>query len=940
MIGGGKIAFIPLALLGLLCAPAVCALTVFESGQVRPLAMSPDGSRLFAVNTPAARLEVFDLGGPMPAHAASVPVGLEPVAVAARSSTEVWVVNHLSDSISIVDLSGPPRVVRTLLVGDEPRDIVFAGPQRRRAFVTTAHRGQNIPFDPQLQTPGVGRADVWVFDAERLGGSLGGDPIAILHLFGDTPRALAASSDGSTVYAAVLRSGNQTTIVSVYAICPAERGQRPCVIGGRFMPGPKPPPNVNVEGIPEPRTGLIVRYDSETGAWEDEIGRDWRNAIDISLPDKDVFAIDALADPPREIRSFSGAGTILYNMAVNPVSGQLYVSNTEASNEIRFEPNVRGRMHRSRITIIARDSVAPRHLNKHIDYDAISNPPEVREASLAIPLGMEISRDGRKLYLAAFGSSAVGVFDTAELEADSFVPDGAAYIRVSGGGPSGLALDEARRRLYVLTRFDNGISVVDLDARREVSHLTMPNPEPPAVIAGRPFLYDSRFGGSNGEQVCASCHVFGDTDGLAWDLGNPDGRVVANPNPLNELTIEAPLGPFWIDFHPMKGPMATQTLRGLAGSGPMHWRGDRTGGLVQGGDPMDERLAFHQFNPAFVSLLGRERPLSTAEMDSFADFVLAISPPPNPNRNLDGTLTPAQQAARDDFFDPDRSDGDPPCFACHTVDPSRGLFGTSRTSTVNGFTSQYMKVASLRTVYDRIGMFGLFNVDDHFPPGARGDQIRGFGIMHDGSVGPLRKDTGEYLLIFDTAFAPIVGQQITLGPHSGAAAAARADLLQARAEIGECDLVVRGIAAGEPRGWLAAGGGMFRPDRRHDPPISAGQLRALARTAGGELTYTCVPPGDGVLRAIDADGDGHLDGDERDAGSDPRDPASVPPSCAGDCNNDGQVSVDELVIAINIALGQAEITACSSADRSGDGVLTVDEIITAVDRALRGCEAG
>ena len=104
----------------------------------------------------------------------SVPVGMEPVAVGVRSNAEVWVVNHLSDSVSIVSLaSSPPRVVRTLLVGDEPRDIVFAGPARTRAFVTCAHRGQNVPFDPQLQTPGVGRADVWVFDATDLGSGVG-----------------------------------------------------------------------------------------------------------------------------------------------------------------------------------------------------------------------------------------------------------------------------------------------------------------------------------------------------------------------------------------------------------------------------------------------------------------------------------------------------------------------------------------------------------------------------------------------------------------------------------------------------------------------------------------------------------------------------------------------------------------------------------------------
>ena len=101
---------------------------LFESGQVRPLALSPDGSRLFAVNTPDNRLEIFDVSAGGLTHAGAVPVGLEPVAVAARSDDEVWVVNHLSDSVSIVDVSASPaRVVRTLLVGDEPMDIVFAG---------------------------------------------------------------------------------------------------------------------------------------------------------------------------------------------------------------------------------------------------------------------------------------------------------------------------------------------------------------------------------------------------------------------------------------------------------------------------------------------------------------------------------------------------------------------------------------------------------------------------------------------------------------------------------------------------------------------------------------------------------------------------------------------------------------------------------------------
>src|SRR5262249_26120144 len=215
---------------GLSARSGLATFTTFESGHVRPLAMSPDATRLFAVNTPDDYLEMFTVspGTGALTHETSVPVGLEPVAVAARSNTEVWVVNQLSDSVSVVDVgSAPPRVVRTLLVGDEPRGIVFAGTGGNRAFITTAHRGQNRPGDPQLTTAGIGRADVWVFDANSLGPtSLGGTPLSILTLFTDTPRALAASPDGNTVYAAGFHTGNRPTSISEGAVSTAARAPR------------------------------------------------------------------------------------------------------------------------------------------------------------------------------------------------------------------------------------------------------------------------------------------------------------------------------------------------------------------------------------------------------------------------------------------------------------------------------------------------------------------------------------------------------------------------------------------------------------------------------------------------------------------------------------------------------------------------------------------
>ncbi|HYP52405.1 MAG TPA: hypothetical protein VEQ42_02630, partial [Pyrinomonadaceae bacterium] len=77
----------------------------FESPQVHPLALTPDGTRLLAVNSPNGTLSVFQLNTGTPVLTAEIPVGLEPVSVAARSDREAWVVNWLSDSVSVVDLT-------------------------------------------------------------------------------------------------------------------------------------------------------------------------------------------------------------------------------------------------------------------------------------------------------------------------------------------------------------------------------------------------------------------------------------------------------------------------------------------------------------------------------------------------------------------------------------------------------------------------------------------------------------------------------------------------------------------------------------------------------------------------------------------------------------------------------------------------------------------
>lgn len=60
-------------------------------------------------------------------------------------------------------------------------------------------------------------------------------------------------------------------------------------------------------------------------------------------------------------------------------------------------------------------------------------------------------------------------------------------------------------------------------------------------------------------------------------------------------------------------------------------------------------------------------------------------------------------------------------------------------------------------------------------------------------------------------------------------------------------------------------------------------------------------------------------------------------SCAGDCSEDGQVTVNELILGVNIALGSAAVDQCASIDTDSNGKVTIDEIISAVSVALTGC---
>ena len=932
------------ALLSSGSALAQTSFVAFESGHVRPLVLSPDGTQLFVVNTPDNTLEIFDVGAGGLTFAASVPVGMEPVAVAARTNDEVWVVNHLSDSVSIVDLSGAtPIVERTLLVGDEPRDIVFAGTGGNRAFISTAHRGQHRthssitsvfgggnPASPRLTTPGIDRADVWVFDALSLGTVIGGLPVDVLTFFSDTPRALA--TDGTTVYVAAFMSGNQTA--SVFEGFVPDGFSSSC--GGGGVGTGVPGPSDNANGDPAPETGVIVKFDGAD--WKDALGCTWNTVLPFSngfsLPDNDVFAVDANSLAKGTV--FSSVGTILFNMAINPTSGKIYVTNTESPNHIRFEgagahggSTVQGHLSETRVAILdPGGSVDVQHLNQHINYAALHTDPGANHAaidaqvphSLATPMQPTISSDGNTIYIPAFGSRKIGVFTRTELEDAAFeanfdpTVESADYLSTLGGGPSGIALDEVNNRIYVTTRFTNAVEVIELGSGVSSAIHALHNPEPSSVVIGRPLLYDAVLTSGNGETSCASCHIFGDFDSLAWNLGDPDGLPGVNnqPQPDPVLNLAEPPQP----FHPMKGPMTTQTLRGLSTHGAMHWRGDRADGFFgtqlcrlpgydQAGNqtnaPCDENPAFRNFIVAFEGLVGKEGTVTPVQIALFANFMLQVQLPPSPVRSLDNTLqnptapTPSEQRGSDKWFscgpgtteclqlDPLATDTVEDCDGCHNLDPLNGFFGTGGEESFEG-EPQHMKVPHNRNMYQKLGFFG-----------SGGPQVRGTGFLHDGSVDTLKTFVGggaftlnnqeeddleAFMLVFPTDIAPIVGQQVTISPTHPAIgdAAARITLITARAGtafessvlggvVTECDVIVKTVEGGVEKGYFSAAGAIFTPDD-NGPNITEAALRAKADPGGDAqtLTYTAVPPGSGARMGIDRDEDSLPNGTETNTG--------------------------------------------------------------------------
>lgn len=794
------------ALLLILTLLPLPAFQHFEARQQDPIALSPDGTRLLALHSPASSLSVFDVSNPLrtaPLLIGEIPVGTEPVTVRMRTNDEAWVVNEVSDSISIVSLSAR-AVVMTLRCADEPADVCFAN---GKAYVSCARNQRVLVFNVTTR-------------------NLVGE-IAIKGL---SPRALTASVDGSKVYLASLLSGNRTTILHASAAPP--------------QPAPTDP------SLPAaPQTALIVPANDSRVTW---------NTLD-----QDIAEIDTTTDSVTQW--FSGVGTHLFDLATHP-DGSVWCANTEALNLTRFEPALNGHFATHRLTRLtpAIGTVDHHDLNPSLTRQTSPDPASIA-LGLAQPTGIAFPADGTSAWITAFNSDRVAKVDTATGEILSRVElrnrgEDATAMR----GPRSLVLSANEALLFVHNKLSDTITTIATATGSVLSEVAIASidPMPANLRQGRGLLYDARLSG-NGTLSCATCHLDADRDGLAWDLGDPGGPMLAIP--AADLSIH--------DFalttrsmHPMKGPMITQTLRGLAlndsaASGPaaavvtkFHWRGDKP--------------SIQSFNSTYPNLMGGvQQP--AAQMDLLAEALRSILNHPNPNRNPDRSLKTdvngGDATAGRLLFN---SHNTSHCIICHSYNG-----GTDQNIDLASEVSktQFIKNPPLRLVYQRAGIFDP-------TPGA--DSLSGFGLGSDGASHLLPKghpyfldilrnqtqldDLAAFIVSFDTGTAPSVGRDLavtlTTDPTE---VTAHCDLLEARATLGECGLVASGQLNGATRSfrWDATAQG-YRGDSLNEPTRSRSELLALIHQPNDALNITGVLPSETLRLGGDRDLDGVLNQDE------------------------------------------------------------------------------
>ena len=564
----------------------------FVSPHASPIAVN--NNLVFVANTPSDTVDVID--SQTRDVIARVDVGVDPVSIASRpDGKEVWVSNHISDSVSVIDTdeSNPTflHVIATVQEFDtgrkatnfdEPMGIAFAS--NEKAYVA-------LSSDNQIAVIDVASREV----TKRL------------TITAQDPREIVVR-DGK-LYVIPFESNNQTQLSG---------------------------------GAAEDIDGDLVTFDIFEHSIRNNSKLSLGHVIDVikhpDMPDRDLYVFDTKTD--ELIETVDTLGTLLYGMTVDS-QGRVFIAQTDARNDSNGRAGTEkhglaemgNRAFLNRITRVDFGGVDAQQ-KRFFDLEPL--PPQQPDPvdALATPYGIKISEDDSTLFVSAAGSDKLITIDADSGEvlgrvAVDATPRGVALVSAEDGSPT---------QVWVLNAVENTVSLVDVSTTsnpRLIDTVALEDPTQPVLKRGRK-AFETAMASTTGTFSCASCHPDGHTDQLVWVLATP---IVTRGDQIQ--------------------PRVTMPIRGLRDTEPYHWDGipgDPYGGVNAANadghvppnsdindpttstlDLIDGGLAntMHWVGKTNTNDEGKLGMLTAAERDDMSVFLLSVPYPPAQRRPYD-----------------------------------------------------------------------------------------------------------------------------------------------------------------------------------------------------------------------------------------------------------------------------------------------------------------
>jgi YVTN family beta-propeller protein len=440
--------------------PPPSAIPSFLSPHFKPIALLKD--TLFVANTPADTVDVINTKNGR--FIKRIPVGIDPVSIAIRpDGKEVWVSNHISDSVSVIDTNP-------------------ASPTSLHVIATIQD------FDPEKRATR--------FD----------EPVGIA--FADNKKAYVALSSENKIAVVDVASRKVTKHLSI----PAQDPRAIAVRNGKLYVLPFESNNKTQLSGGYKIDGDLVTFDAHQHSIAHNNILSLGHVVDIvkhpRVPDKDLFIYDTETD--RLVETVDTLGTLLFGLTVDSM-GSVFVAQIDARNDANGRSGTKkhglaeleNRPFLNQITRVDFQKNAaqkPRFLNLE------PLPPKQPDPkhTYASPFAIELSPDEKTLIATAAASDKLFTVDPdsgkvlGEVKVDS-VPRGIALKSNSKGQLS---------QAWVLNAVANSISLVDVsNPAKPILKTTIPldDPTPPVFKRGR-IAFNTAFASSTASFACASCH--------------------------------------------------------------------------------------------------------------------------------------------------------------------------------------------------------------------------------------------------------------------------------------------------------------------------------------------------------------------------------------------------------------------------------------------------